>query len=128
MKPTPATTSEMQHLTAQVEALRFRLPYPIADMNGVQIVWEPRYSVNNGILGSFSVLSRNTIKIAAFARLVPDSIVSVLCHELRHMHQFRTLGWRYHLLALPFLRDYTIEPSAYAVEEQADKILQKGIS
>jgi hypothetical protein len=32
MKPTPATTNEMAYLTAQVEALRYRLPHPIADM------------------------------------------------------------------------------------------------
>jgi len=126
MKPTPATTSELQYLTAQVEALRYRLPHPIADMAGVAVVWEPRYDADNGILGSFSVFSRNTIRLAAYARLVPGTIVSVLCHELRHMHQLKTLGWRYHLLAMPFLRDYTIEPSAYEVEQAADKLIEKG--
>jgi hypothetical protein len=126
MNPTPATTSELQYLTAQVEALRYRLPHPIADMAGVAVVWEPRYDADNGILGSFSVFGRNAIRLAAYARLVPGTIVSVLCHELRHMHQFRTLGWRYHLLAMPFLRDYTIEPSAYEVEQAADKLIEIG--
>jgi hypothetical protein len=127
LKPTPATTAELAYLTAQVEALRYRLPHPIADMAGVQVVWEPRYDADNGILGSFSVFNRNTIRLAAYARLVPGTIVSVLCHELRHMHQLKTLGWRYHMLAMPFLRDYTIEPSAYEVEQAADKLIEMGV-
>lgn len=109
------------------ERLRYRLPHPIAETAGLSLVWDEGYTPENGVLGSFSVLRPHEIRLAAHACHNLPMIVGTLCHELRHMHQFRTLGWRYHLLAMPFLRNWTIEPSAYEVEEAADKLMERSL-
>lgn len=123
MKPTPATKGELEALREAIEQMRERLPHPVATTAGLRIVWEPRYDVDNGVLGSYSVLRPHEVRLASFGRLLPHLMVPVLAHELRHMWQHHCMGWAYAVAAIPGLRNWTIEPSAYAVEAAAEKLI-----
>jgi hypothetical protein len=128
MKPTPATAIEMQYLTAQVEALRYRLPHPIADMAGVAVAWDNQDGADRTgttRMALFTLFRPNRITLAGFGRHTLNAMVPTLCHELHHKWQLDTWGyWPYMCRCL--LRNFLVEKTAYEVEQAADKLIEIG--
>ena len=119
------TTMERAKLSRLVAAVRDGLPHEIARLEGCSIYWESAYGGDNGILGSFSVLKPNRIKLAECGRDALEMIASTLCHELRHRWQFQQMGLVvYSAAAIPFWRHWTIEPSAYEIEHKAEELIE----
>jgi len=111
-----------------------RLPYPVADIMGVAVVWAPAES--RGLAGGQArFMPPGTIALTdlqiAVRGLSPDAtadlwrehmvrIAPAAAHELRHVQQRRDMGAvRFALMRAPVVRQLTIEREAYAVERAA---------
>lgn len=97
-------------------------------------------TVQNGILGAFSPLFKNNIYLMGPTNLQMydkqsqrykdmvlswyQSIITTVIHQLRHKYQSMQLGMLYTILAIPFIREYTIQPDARSVQKAAQDILQ----
>lgn len=46
------------------------------------------------------------------------SLIPHIAHEFIHLNQYKDMGWRYVLSAIPGIRNFTIEPPAYAFEDK----------
>ena len=44
-------------------------------------------------------------------------VLGTILHQLTHYMQFKQLGWKYFVLQLPILRNYTIQYQAYAISK-----------
>lgn len=100
----------------------------------------PDMTVQNGIMGAFSSLFKNNIylmgpsNIAVYdkqSQVYKDlvlswyqNIITTVIHQLRHKYQSMQLGFLYTILAIPVIRQYTIQPDARSVQKVAQDILQ----
>jgi len=124
---TRVTEREQYAFGKLVHALRDKLPFPITPCSEVALFWDDSMNADNGVLGSYSLWHQDRILLTAEAQNVPDMVVPVLCHELRHHYQYHNNPALYILCAVPVVREYTIEKSADAVELAAESIMENGL-
>jgi hypothetical protein len=120
--PMPLTYSERKELTDMVERMRMRLPHPIAQID-CPIYWDGDTRAE-GVedLAAFHHIPSHKIMLAEFGKHTLDMMVPALCHELHHKWQLETWGrWSY--MCRCILRNWLVEPSAYKVQEAAEKLL-----
>jgi len=94
----------------------------IADLAGIELVWDE--NMTGGVLGAYHWFYHNEIRLSPVGRYVPGMMVPVVCHELRHVWQHRTMGLKYVVLACRWWNRWTVEPSAYKVQEACERVFE----
>lgn len=105
------------------------------DLSKINFYWCKDMTDENNVLGAWNPLFYNNIYIKAIDKskltgntykdqLVYDFhfglIIPTILHELYHKYQCSTYTILiYSILALPFWREYTIEPAAYKISDNA---------
>jgi hypothetical protein len=129
---TTAPTAFTDTLNALAEGARDALRakgHRFSSTDGVRVAFCNKYGVENGILGSFSWQAPDTIVLApppheTLSEFWAQEMCSTYIHELHHRWQFQRWGLaKYALRAVPFLRHWTLESSAKAIELEADRLL-----
>ena len=127
-----APTAFTRRINALAEGARDALRakgHRFSSTDGVRVAFCNKYGVENGILGSFSWQTPDTIMLApppheTLWEFWVQEICSTYIHELHHRWQFQSWGLvKYAFNAAPFLRRLTLEKSAKAIELEADRIL-----
>ena len=89
---------------------KYGLDYDIEIMKSSWLSWKKR-------VACFSVLHPDIVYVCGdqpnLRRLIPH-----IGHELKHREQFYRNRLIYIILAIPFIRRWTIEPEAYAEEDR----------
>ena len=129
---TEAPAQFTRQLNALAEGVRDALRakgHRFSATEGVRVAFCSKYGVENGILGSFSWQVPNEILLApppseVLTDFWAQEICSTYVHELHHRWQYQRWGLvKYALCAIPFLRNWTLEASAKAIELEADRLL-----
>ena len=108
-----------------IDKIKDKLSLPIADIHETSIYWNDKYTVDNGIMGSFSIMEPNCIDLNPLGKSVPERIIPTIVHELRHRWQFYHNPVLYLFKSIPIIRNYTIEITAYDLESEADVLIEK---
>ena len=117
------TIKEHLWFLKRIKEIEKKLDYKIADIGRCELFWEKNYGVKNGILGSFNWLNPKTIKVSILGKEQPEMIISTIIHELHHKWQYQKYKYIYPILAIPVLRQITLEKTALIIEKQADEII-----
>lgn len=119
----PFSASENLHVvTALTEA-----GFPLAWLGDATLVWEEE--AEGGPNGYYNVFLPDYVFINSLWRSTLKSpgcemmIMGTVAHELTHRRQHHWFKWSYHLLAIPFLRRWTIEPPAERWEKRVNDAL-----
>jgi hypothetical protein len=121
---TKLTQEEKQYFVKYVRKGMPHLPYKVSDPQNVEMYWNDRYDVDNGILGSYSWYRKNQIDLNPLGKNVPSMLVSTVAHELHHKWQYEEYGIFYCLMLVPILRQLLLEQTADEVEYKMDDLMQ----
>jgi hypothetical protein len=120
-----ATESEYLTLWSYFDHIKDRLPCPVCSVRGRTILWDMDDMDNAGKQAAWHWYNPYRITVAGYYRSRLLDALPLVCHELRHIWQARTLGRWYRLLACRLWARWTIEPSAYMVEDAAYRLAQE---
>ena len=120
------TLEEQKYFVDEVEKIREKLSCPIADTHDIEMYWNDKYNVDNGILGSFNWIRPNDVDVSPLGKDSPELLVSTIVHELHHRWQHKKYGPLYYLMLLPVVRQLVLEKTAKKVELEADNLLGLG--
>jgi hypothetical protein len=118
------TASEKEYFVNILLEAMPHLPYEISNPALVDMYWNDRYNVDNGVLGSYAWHRKDEIDISPLGKEVPSMIVSVVAHELHHKWQYRKYGILYFLMLLPLIREFALERTADEVEKKMDELMR----
>jgi hypothetical protein len=121
---TKLTPEEKAYFVKYVAKGRDQLPHKISDPVGVEMYWNDKYNVDNGILGSYSWWRENAIDLSPLGQDVPSMLVSTVAHELHHKWQFEQYGFWYRFMVIPFVREFLLEKTADEVTIKMDELMQ----
>ena len=85
---TKLTSEESRYFIDEMNKVKDRLPHPIASVD-VEIYWNDKYGVDNGILGSFNWIRPNEVDLSPLGKSSPELLVSTFIHELHHRWQYK---------------------------------------
>ena len=121
---TPFTQHERETVAAGVERCRQGLTLPIAGLGDLPLYWDDETDPRKMPASAKYVwLGEDRIIISQTWRDQLLDCVPFVCHELRHRYQHEMLGRMYPVLANRIWARWTIEPSAYRVENECMRIL-----
>jgi hypothetical protein len=123
---TKLTSEEAEYFDKSIREIRLRLPHPISPSDEVEIYWNDKYGVDNGILGSFNWIRPDEVDLSPLGKDSPELLVSTFAHELHHRWQYKTYKVLYCLALVPIVRQFLLEKTAKEVELAADDLLGLG--
>lgn len=88
---------------------------------GITIHW---VKMREDILGCRSIFYPKRLFINSKYADFPDRLIDTVAHEVVHVIQRLRYGWFYYIRAIPYIREWTLEPEARRAERATSKMLQ----